>query len=1698
MDSRSKILQPRLYQVQLEEICITKNTIIYLPTGSGKTFIAARLIKRFMNQLKKPWGEGGKRTFFLVNTVPLVNQQKHVIEEMCPVTVGAYSGEDKVDYWNKIKWDSELSQYQVIIMTSQILHDMLTHKYIMLEDINLLIFDECHHAVDEHPMRLIMRHFDGLCGEQPRVIGLTATLLNCNVTLHKVEDTLRELETTFRATIATVHENVQEIFNHSTNPQEILKCYCPSSPTSAKTEAKKLLLKLMNLIHNYKLPVVKKNVQLQHGQRDISSNPNKIQRELANMVTSMSLHIDEMGAYGGALCIIAYTILLERLKRRALSGEEELLYQFTITGCTEAKLVLLEGMDDEKGYAKIIKHSSPKIKVLLNILKEYKVTENDKPLSAIIFTQQRFTSKILYNLLKAVKKSNPEDFGFLKHDFIVGFNVNPFNNTREQHYAKKLSNQALLKFKNRDLNCLISTRVIEEGVDVPQCSLVVRFDLPLDYRSYIQSKARTNVGCNETHTSLSTLNDARSTCEADPFNDSLHVFKRRARNRESKYIMMVNETEIEKFQSKYYGFQTLESCLQQLIMGNAKDRASPTEEEVQAAYEDDDIPPFVTANGNRLFATSAISLLHRYCNSLPTDQFTLLTPMWILEYVELNPVITIVMPIACSIKEPIKGDPYNSVKTAKRSAALKACVKLYLAKEFDQHLLPKTYGEIKFEQEDIKQCFLNWPWDDPKEDNKDGTPLAGTKKRVRKHKKVYPSYFNALPSVGNQKFYLHLIKLDVAFEKPTESREIALYDLLKMDEGFGFLTMRPLPEICDFPMYLRVGQVMTNIQMNYACVTLDTAQLQLVKRFHFFIFDQLLAVAKKFVIFEGSVNCLYVVPTIKKDGFDINWNVMRTHNEIEPNEIPSDKQRASTKASRETHQRKVVTPWYKPYLIPDRYVVTNVLEYMTPQSQFVTNSFETYADYYTNKHQLQLLGPQDQPLLEVVRINTKMNCLLPRGTTIRSLSEKQMKLIAQAQDDEKPKAFKEIFVPELCTKYEFPSVLWYKAYMLPSIIHRITMLLVAYELRAEISKGISYGKPHPQKGEKWLPIETNINIAKKSLLSQIEEPAAASINSIDRISDPVVSISMKESLYQLQKKKMSAEYAWEENAEPIDIERNITEVTLLDIECYDTFAMAPVSDEKNKAIAMPKNPPIGTAIMPPPPNYSDKINLLSRKATGNGPELRDVLAALTTINSHDSFDLERVETLGDAFLKFAATLYLFHKFPKLNEGQLTNIKGRLIGNRNLFYAGNRIGLGGRIKVEQFSPRMDFVVPGFAAPQEVINFIEERKIRPSILIGMEFPTSEALSGKLSDRSMNLIQNRFIEATSQLRPAEPEPEGGVQNEMQRYIGAQAVSDKSVADCVEALIGTYLLSGGVEAAGLLLEWLRIIPIQDNFLTYFSKDVDTVIKEGKVAENDINRLLNYTKADIESIIQYKFKDPSLLLEALSHPSYIRNRYTRSYERLEFLGDAILDFLITAHIFENCGNLKPGELTDLRSALVNNVTFAAYVVKLGLHKFLCYELNPPLETAIINFAEHQKQRNHDISEDVLYLIDEEECRIAEYIEVPKVLSDIFESLIGAIYLDSHGDLATVWRVVYRIMWKEIAAFSQCVPKQPVRVLLEMMYACASFGEAKATPDNSIPKVMIPVSYTRDGHRHINYGVGSNKAQAKRAAAKLALKVLST
>lgn len=90
------------------------------------------------------------------------------------------------------------------------------------------------------------------------------------------------------------------------------------------------------------------------------------------------------------------------------------------------------------------------------------------------------------------------------------------------------------------------------------------------------------------------------------------------------------------------------------------------------------------------------------------------------------------------------------------------------------------------------------------------------------------------------------------------------------------------------------------------------------------------------------------------------------------------------------------------------------------------------------------------------------------------------------------------------------------------------------------------------------------------------------------------------------------------------------------------------------------------------------------------------------------------------------------------------------------------------------------------------------------------------------------------------------------------------------------------------------------------------------------------------EHRIKYEFRNKIYLLQALTHASYAHNSLTPDcYQRLEFLGDAVLDFVVTECLYSKNQRLSPGELTDLRQALVNNNIFAKIAVEYGYHKYL-------------------------------------------------------------------------------------------------------------------------------------------------------------------
>ena len=93
----------------------------------------------------------------------------------------------------------------------------------------------------------------------------------------------------------------------------------------------------------------------------------------------------------------------------------------------------------------------------------------------------------------------------------------------------------------------------------------------------------------------------------------------------------------------------------------------------------------------------------------------------------------------------------------------------------------------------------------------------------------------------------------------------------------------------------------------------------------------------------------------------------------------------------------------------------------------------------------------------------------------------------------------------------------------------------------------------------------------------------------------------------------------------------------------------------------------------------------------------------------------------------------------------------------------------------------------------------------------------------------------------------------------------------------------------------------------------------------------------ELQSVIGYRFRQPDLLLEALTHSSYIQEsaRKGRDNERLEFLGDAILSFLVSVRLAESFPEIEEGELSRARARLVTAVHLAEMAGRIDLGKYL-------------------------------------------------------------------------------------------------------------------------------------------------------------------
>ena len=194
-NSKRKVLKPRPYQLKIFENAKEQNSIIYVETGKGKTFISIMLMAHLLgidinNTDKKSKIDKNKKILFFVCDTALVGQQKNEIENILNIEVGTIQGKkdrkSKNDYETfRKKWNS----LNIFVAIPSIVYKLLSCGFINIFEISMLVFDECHHTSDDHPYNKIMEEFYFFYKKKkelqkfkyPLIYGLTASPIKTGI-----------------------------------------------------------------------------------------------------------------------------------------------------------------------------------------------------------------------------------------------------------------------------------------------------------------------------------------------------------------------------------------------------------------------------------------------------------------------------------------------------------------------------------------------------------------------------------------------------------------------------------------------------------------------------------------------------------------------------------------------------------------------------------------------------------------------------------------------------------------------------------------------------------------------------------------------------------------------------------------------------------------------------------------------------------------------------------------------------------------------------------------------------------------------------------------------------------------------------------------------------------------------------------------------------------------------------------------------------------------------------------------------------------------------------------------------------------------------------------------------------------------------------------------------------------------------------
>jgi len=451
---RRGAVEERAYQVNIARACLERSTLVVLPTGMGKTVVAAMVIAEVLRR------KGGK-VLFLAPTKPLVEQHAASLRKVLIVDrIALFTGEATSPEERELLW----RENKIIVSTPQVIRNDVRAERISLDEVSLVVFDEAHRAVGDYAYVDVAATYKEVPGRL--VLGMTASP---GSSAEKILEVCGNLGIT-AVEIRTEYDPDVVPYLHDLEVQRI-PVEAPDVSKEIRTLLQVVLEEQVERLKKIGFLAGKPKVSL----KDLLAAGDEARKRLDSGVRDGRLY----GAMTAQAIAMKANHAMELAETQGLGSLRSYFDKMEAETKSKADVQFLKHAKVQEAI-KLARESDvehPKLAKTGWVVREQFMKKPDS--KVIVFAHYRETADRVTQELARIPGLRPVRFvGQASHGNDIGL-------------SQKEQVEILEKFKAGEVNVIVATSIGEEGLDIPQVDLVVFYEpVPSEIRT-IQRRGRT-------------------------------------------------------------------------------------------------------------------------------------------------------------------------------------------------------------------------------------------------------------------------------------------------------------------------------------------------------------------------------------------------------------------------------------------------------------------------------------------------------------------------------------------------------------------------------------------------------------------------------------------------------------------------------------------------------------------------------------------------------------------------------------------------------------------------------------------------------------------------------------------------------------------------------------------------------------------------------------------------------------------------------------------------------------------------------------------------------------------------------------------------------------------------------------------------------------------------------------------------------